>query len=190
MPNVSFSIWWVLAPLLAWLAFTLCVTLVRERRKHAARRARTRRAADILANGTPAMALVISLSDTGQRRSGEGTTWAIAKLHLRVQATAGSEAFEVDQTAAIALRHHCRGARCLELLLPKLNRALPLREQFVCIPIESDGDHDLAHGSPPLADSAILRRLLLTLRRAGDKNVAFCKHREHDGYPYALCEKR
>ncbi|NVM91312.1 hypothetical protein FHT32_004976 [Variovorax sp. SG517] len=103
MPDVSFSIWWVLAPLLAWLAFTLCVTLVRERRKHAAGLARTRRAADILANGTPAMALVISLSDTGQRRSGESATWAIAKLHLRVQATAGSEAFEVDQTAAIAL---------------------------------------------------------------------------------------
>jgi hypothetical protein len=103
MPDVSFTIWWVLAPLLAWLAFTLCVTLVRERRRHAARLARTRRAAGVLANGVPAMALVISLCDTGQRRSGEGTTWAIAKLHLHVQATAGSEAFDVDQTTAIAL---------------------------------------------------------------------------------------
>lgn len=103
MPDVSFSIWWMLAPLLAWLAFTLCVTLVRERRRHSARLARTRRAVGILANGTPAMAQVISLHDTGQRLSGEGITWAIAKLHLRVQATAGNEAFDVDQTTAIAL---------------------------------------------------------------------------------------
>ena len=103
MPDVSFTIWWVLAPLLAWLVFTLCVTLVRERRRRAVRLVRMRRAADMLANGTPAMALVMSLSDTGQRRSGEGTTWAIAKLHLRVHAVAGSQAFDVDQTTAIAM---------------------------------------------------------------------------------------
>jgi len=103
MPDVSFTIWWVLAPLLAWLVFTLCVTLVRERRRRAVRLVRMRRAADMLANGTPAMALVMSLFDTGQRRSGEGTTWAIAKLHLRVHAVAGSQAFDVDQTTAIAM---------------------------------------------------------------------------------------
>ncbi|WP_027729840.1 hypothetical protein ABL850_18950 [Variovorax paradoxus] len=103
MPNVSFSIWWVLAPLLAWLGFTLCVTLLRERRKHAESLSRTRRALRILAHGTPAMAQVIAFSDTGQRRSGEGTTWAIAQLRLRVQAAETGETFEVDQTTAIPL---------------------------------------------------------------------------------------
>jgi hypothetical protein len=103
MLNVSFPIWWVLAPLLAWLGFTLCVTLVRERRKHTERLLRTQRALDILSRGTPAMAQVIALSDTGQRRSGEGATWAIAKLHLRVRVAETGETFEVDQTTAIPL---------------------------------------------------------------------------------------
>jgi hypothetical protein len=103
MSAAGFSMWWILVPVLAWLVFTLCVTLWRERRKHAARRAHAQRTADILAHGMPATAQVMTLSDSGQRRSDQGGTWAIAKLHLRVQAPEAAEAFDVNQTTPIPL---------------------------------------------------------------------------------------
>jgi hypothetical protein len=103
MSAAGFSIWWVLVPVLAWLVVTLGVTLLRERRKHRAQWARAQKATDILAHGTPATAQVMAFSDTGERRSGMGATWAVATLHLRVQATEVAEAFEVDQTTSIDL---------------------------------------------------------------------------------------
>ncbi|MDH6168399.1 hypothetical protein M2282_003552 [Variovorax boronicumulans] len=99
--NAGFSIWWVLVPLLVWLGCTLGVTLVRERHKHTERVARVQADANILAHGTPAMAEVIASSDTGQRRSGEGGSWGVLKLHLRVRTSATAEAFDVQQTASI-----------------------------------------------------------------------------------------
>jgi hypothetical protein len=103
MSAAGFSMGWVLVPVLAWLVFTLCVTLWREHRKHRARLAREQRADHIRAHGMPATAQVMALSDSGQRRSGKGGTWAVAKLHLRVQATEAVETFEVNQTTPIPL---------------------------------------------------------------------------------------
>ena len=46
---------------------------------------------------------LMRLVDSGQRRSDEAGTWAIAKLHLRVQPPEVAEAFDVNQTTPIPL---------------------------------------------------------------------------------------
>ncbi|MDQ0589860.1 hypothetical protein [Variovorax paradoxus] len=103
MATSSFSVWWILVPVLAWTAFTLGVTLLREYRRHQLQSSRAQRAAELLERGEPAVAEVIALADTGQRRSASGTVWAVARLELRVRPAGAAEPFDVEQTTSIAV---------------------------------------------------------------------------------------
>ena len=103
MATSGFPVEWILVLLLVWLGFTLVVTLLREFRKHGARSFRAQRAAELLEYGEPAMADVMAFSDTGQRRSANGTIWAIAKLELHVKPADAADPFDVEQTTSIAV---------------------------------------------------------------------------------------